>query len=62
MCVWGNSDTLVRDVVRARVLADYHQGRGHWALDINLLDGSEGVPRVVVLEQNNGLIQEQSRK
>ena len=58
----GSADTELRDVDNPGVLADDHQGRGHRALDVHLLGGSEGVSRVVVLEKNDGLVEEQSRK
>ena len=43
-------------------MADDHQRRGHGALDILLSEGSEGVSGVVVLEENNGLIEEEARE
>ena len=60
MRVRGYTETFVRDVERPRILADDHQGRRHRALDIHLSDGSEGVPRAVVLEQKDRLIEKHS--
>ena len=60
MQVGGDTDTVVRDVEGPGVLADDHQGRRHRALDIHLSDGSEGVPRAVVLEQKDRLIEKHS--
>ena len=62
--VGGLAHSEIRDVERSRVLADNHQGRGHRhrALHIHLLHGPEGVLRVVVVQQNDGLVEEQSRK
>ena len=60
MKVRGYTDTVVRDVERPRILADDHQGRRHRALDIHLSDGSEGVPRAIVLEQKDRLIEKQA--
>ena len=60
--VGGLAHSEIRDVERSWVLADNHQGRGHGALDIHLSEGSEGVLGVVVLEQNDGLREEEARK
>ena len=49
----GPAHTELRDVDRPGVLAEDHQGRGHRALDVHLLGSPEGVPGVVVLEQND---------
>ena len=41
-------------------MADNHQRRRHGVSIIHLLGSSEGVPGVVVSEQNDGLIQKQA--